>query len=112
MVTLTLVDPRYPRLDTALAVLDDTTVMYYPPAFSPESRALLGTLYPQAIATSAANGLCAVSDGHHVVLPDTAGGLATDLLAHGFNPIGADLSELTRAGGGIRSCTLELHQGK
>jgi N-dimethylarginine dimethylaminohydrolase len=115
VVPLTLVDPRWHRLDTALAVLDADTVMYHPPAFSPESRALLEGLYPDAIPTSRADaavyGLCAVSDGRHVVLPAAAGGLFGELVAHGFEPIGIDLSELAKAGGGVRTCTLELHAG-
>jgi N-dimethylarginine dimethylaminohydrolase len=113
VVELHLVNPRYHRLDTALAVLDPDTIMYYPPAFSSASQELLGKLFPDAIVTSeadaAAHGLCAVSDGRHVVLPETANGLYGELMAHGFEPIGADLSELVRAGGGIRACTLELH---
>ncbi len=113
VVELCLVDPRYHRLDTALTVLDATTVMYYPPAFSPASRTTLSRLFPDAIVTSheatTAHALCAVSDGRHVVLPDTAGCLFAELLARGFEPIAADTSELTRAGAGIRACTLELH---
>ena len=38
VVSLTLVDPRFYHLDTALAVLDHDEVMYYPAAFSAESR--------------------------------------------------------------------------
>ena len=38
VVSLELVDPRFYHLDTALAVLDDTTIAYYPPAFSDEAR--------------------------------------------------------------------------
>ena len=38
VVSLELVDPRFYHLDTALAVLDDTTIAYYPPAFSDESQ--------------------------------------------------------------------------
>ena len=38
VMALTLVDPRYYHLDTALAVLAPDTIMYYPPAFSAGSR--------------------------------------------------------------------------
>ena len=41
---LELVDPRYYHLDTALAVLDDETVAYYPGAFSVTGQATLATL--------------------------------------------------------------------
>jgi N-dimethylarginine dimethylaminohydrolase len=112
VVGLTLVDPRYYHLDTALAVLDSDMVMYYPPAFSADSRRLLAELYPDAITASdddaAAFGLNAVSDGKHVVLPEAATGLMGTLRSRGFEPIGADLSELLKAGGSIKCCTLEL----
>jgi N-dimethylarginine dimethylaminohydrolase len=49
VVSLELVDPRFYHLDTALAVLDDTTVAYYPPAFSGEARTTLLELFPDAI---------------------------------------------------------------
>jgi N-dimethylarginine dimethylaminohydrolase len=115
VVSLTLVDPRYYHLDTALAVLDDDTVMYYPPAFSADSRELLEELYPEAITASdvdaAVFGLNAVSDGKHVVLPQAATGLFAQLREHGFEPIGVDLSELLKAGGSVKCCTLELRAG-
>ncbi len=47
VVTLELVDPRFYHLDTALAVLDDTTIAYYPPAFTERSRALLTIALPR-----------------------------------------------------------------
>jgi N-dimethylarginine dimethylaminohydrolase len=112
---LTLVDPRYYHLDTALAVLDSATIMYYPRAFSADSRRLLAELYPDAITASdgeaAAFGLNAVSDGKHVVLPEAAAGLIGKLREHGFEPIGANLSELLKAGGSVKCCTLELRAG-
>ena len=113
VVGLTIVEPRYYHLDTALAVLDDDTIMYQPHAFSSDSRRLLDDLYPNAIEATdddaAAFGINAVSDGRHVVLPEAATGLIAQLRARGFEPIGADLSELLKAGGAARSCTLELH---
>jgi N-dimethylarginine dimethylaminohydrolase len=113
VVGLRLVDPRYYHLDTALAVLDDDTVMYYPAAFSAESRRLLERLYPDAITASdtdtAVFGLNAVSDGRHVVLPQAAVGLIDQLRQRGFSPIGADVSELLKAGGSVKCATLELH---
>src|SRR5262249_28594404 len=75
VISLSLVDPRFYHLDTALAVLDDT-VMYYPAAFSPGSRAVLAELYPDAVladdADAEAFGLNAVCDGRTVVLPQAA----------------------------------------
>jgi N-dimethylarginine dimethylaminohydrolase len=113
VVGVRLVDPRYYHLDTALAVLDDEQLMYYPRAFAPESRALLRELYPDAIEATAADaevfGLNAVCDGRHVLLAPGAVQLAERLAAHGYVPIGVDLSELLKAGGGAKCCVLELH---
>ncbi|WUD86204.1 arginine deiminase-related protein [Streptomyces sp. NBC_00503] len=112
VVTLNLVDPRYYHLDTALAVLSDTEVMYYPAAFSPESLATLRELYPDAIPVDEEDaevfGLNAVSDGLRVFLPETATGLAAQLRSRGFEPVGVDLSELLKAGGSVKCCTLEI----
>jgi N-dimethylarginine dimethylaminohydrolase len=113
VVSLELVDPRFYHLDTALAVLDDTTIAYYPPAFSDESRATLLELFPDAIEVGSADahvlGLNAVSDGLNVVLPAPATGFAEQLRAAGFRPIGIDLSELLKGGGSVKCCTLEVH---
>ena len=46
VVSLELVDPRFYHLDTALAVLDDETVAYYPGAFSAASQADAGHHVP------------------------------------------------------------------
>jgi len=59
-------------------------------------------------ADAAVLGLNAVSDGRHVVLPVQATGLAAALRDRGYEPIGVDLSELRKAGGGPKCCTLEV----
>ncbi|MEZ0107082.1 N-dimethylarginine dimethylaminohydrolase [Catenulispora sp. EB89] len=112
VIGLRLVDPRYYHLDTAIAVLDKETIAYYPEAFSPGSQAVLRTLYPDAVVATAEDaavfGLNAVSDGLHVLLPQAATGLAARLAERGYQPIGVDLSELLKAGGSVKCCTLEL----
>jgi N-dimethylarginine dimethylaminohydrolase len=112
VVSLSLVDPRYYHLDTALAVLDHDEVMYHPAAFSAASQAVLRELYPDAIVATATDaevfGLNAVSDGRHVLLADQAVQLADELSDRGFVPIGVDLSELLKSGGSAKCCTLEL----
>ena len=113
VVSLQLVDPRFYHLDTALTVLDDTTIAYYPPAFTYESRVYLETLFPDAIVVDSADayvfGLNAVSDGRHVVHPVAAVGFAEQLADAGFEPIGIDLSELLKGGGSVKCCTLEVY---
>lgn len=112
VVSLHLVDPRFYHLDTALAVLDEHTIAYYPGAFSEDSIKVLRGRFPDAIEATAEDaavlGLNAVSDGHHVVLAERARDLMTQLRQRGFQPIGVDLSEFAKAGGSVKCCTLEL----
>ncbi len=112
VISLQLVDPRFYHLDTALAVLDDSNVAYLPEAFSPGSLAVLRRMFPDAVLASEADavvlGLNAVSDGRHVVLPVQASGLAEQLRARGYEPVAVDLSELLKAGGSVKCCTMEL----
>ncbi|MCB0948985.1 MAG: N-dimethylarginine dimethylaminohydrolase [Mycobacterium sp.] len=113
VVGLELVDPRFYHLDTALAVLDEDTIAYYPPAFAEHSRTTLAELFPDALEVASADayvlGLNAVSDGLNVVLPAAAEGFAEQLRDSGFRPVGVDLSELLKGGGSVKCCTLEVY---
>jgi N-dimethylarginine dimethylaminohydrolase len=115
VITLQLVDPRFYHLDTALAVLGNT-VAFYPEAFSPASAKIVRQLFPDAVEANLADaawlGLNAVSDGRNVVLPVQASGLAEQLDARGFTPVPVDVSELLKAGGGPKCCTLELRSAQ
>jgi N-dimethylarginine dimethylaminohydrolase len=53
-------------------------------------------------------GLNAVCDGTHVVLPVQAKGLIRQVAERGLVPVPVDVSELRKAGGGPKCCTLEL----
>jgi arginine dihydrolase len=112
VISVRLIDPRFYHLDTAMCVLDDGIAAYYPAAFEDAGRAALARHFPELIEASDLDaevlGLNAVSDGRRVVLPAQATELAAKLAAHGFEPIGVDLSELRKAGGGPKCCTLEL----
>jgi N-dimethylarginine dimethylaminohydrolase len=120
VVSLELVDPRFYHLDVAIAVLDDgngdapADIAYYPGAFSPHSQRTLRDLFPDAIICSEADarvlGLNAVSDGHHVVLPAEATGLAASLRQRGYTPVPVDLGEFLKSGGSVKCCTMELHR--
>jgi N-dimethylarginine dimethylaminohydrolase len=106
------VDERFYHLDTALCVLDATTAMYYPAAFDDAGRAALATVFDELIEAKDEDaevlGLNAVSDGRHVVLAAQATGLARQLAVRGFVPVPVDMSELLKAGGGAKCCSLEL----
>jgi N-dimethylarginine dimethylaminohydrolase len=112
VASLRLVDPRFYHLDTALCVLDSSTAMYYPAAFDDAGRATLSTLFDELIEAKDEDaevlGLNAVSDGSHVVLAEQATALARQIAARGFLPVPVDMSELRKAGGGAKCCTLEL----
>jgi arginine dihydrolase len=116
VVSLQLVDPYYYHLDTCLLVLDDSPseplIAYYPAAFSPASQQVLARLFPDAVIADAAAAAClglnGVSDGRSVVLPLEAVGLGDALAVRGFEPVFVDVSELRRAGGGPKCCTLAL----
>jgi N-dimethylarginine dimethylaminohydrolase len=112
VISLQLIDPRFYHLDTALCVLGGDEVMYYPPAFSPGSRTVLGRLFPDALIASEedaeAFGLNSVSDGHHVLLPQAAVGLFAPLRERGYEPVPVDLTELLKGGGSVKCVTAEL----
>lgn len=120
VVSLRLVDPRFYHLDTALFVLTEggagpgerARIAYYPSAFSPGSRQALRRLFPDAVIATDADaeclGLNGVSDGRNVVLPVEATALAEQLTQRGYQPVMVDISELRKAGGGPKCCTMEL----
>lgn len=115
VITLQLVDPRFYHLDTALTLLGgDDSIAYLPEAFSESSQKVLRRLFPDAILATADDagvlGLNAVSDGRHVVLPAQAKVFADQLAERGYVPVPVDLSELRKAGGGPKCCTLELRE--
>jgi N-dimethylarginine dimethylaminohydrolase len=120
VVTLQLVDPSFYHLDTAIAVLDTDSrhgqgnIAYLPKAFSPESREIIETLYPDAVVVddedAAVLGLNSFSDGKNVVIASRAVGFERSLRERGYTPIGVDLSELLLGGGGVKCCTLELRR--
>ncbi|WP_406050192.1 arginine deiminase-related protein [Streptomyces virginiae] len=114
VVGLTLTDPRFYHLDTALFVLDEDLVAYYPAAFSEESQEVLRELYPDAILATRqgadAFGLNAVSDGLNVVVTETATHLIEELRERGFEPHPVDMSELLKAGGAVKCITQEIRR--
>ena len=120
VVGLTLVDPRFYHLDTAIAVLDPEPVdglqniAYLESAFDDASLAVLRERFPDAILVSDDDatilGLNSYSDGLHVVIAEKATGFERQLRERGYEPIGVDLSELLLGGGGVKCCTLELRR--
>ncbi len=121
VISLTLVDPEFYHLDTAIAVLDPdpapgqkANIAYLPKAFDEASQAILRERYPDAIIATeedaAVLGLNSFSDGLHVVIASRATDFDRQLRERGYEPIGVDLSELLLGGGGVKCCTLELRR--
>ncbi|MEV7828888.1 dimethylargininase [Microbacterium enclense] len=124
VVSLTLTDPRFYHLDTAIAVLDPVegpggvdkaNIAYLPNAFDERSQAILRERYPDAIRVAdsdgAVFGLNSASDGKNVIISPRAVGFEAQLRERGYTPVKVDLSELLLGGGGIKCCTLELRGG-
>ena len=123
VVSLTLVDPRFYHLDTAIAVLDPVqgeggvehaNIAYLEHAFDAEGQAVLAERFPDAIRVSDEDGsvfgLNSASDGLNVIISPRAKGFEAQLRERGYNPVLVDLSELLLGGGGIKCCTLELRR--
>ncbi len=123
VVSLTLVDPRFYHLDTAVSVLDPVegpggveraNIAYLPDAFDARSQGILAERYPDAIRVSDADGavfgLNSSSDGRNVLISPRATGFDAQLRERGYTPVHIDLSELLLGGGGIKCCTLELRK--
>ena len=115
VVSLELVDPRFYHLDTALAVLDDDTVAYYPGAFSVTSQATLGHAVPRRGHRHRGRRRGARPERRLRRSPRRA-----DRGGHrARRPAGrarlrrrcpVDLSELLKGGGGVKCCTLEIRK--
>jgi len=114
VVSLTLINPSFYHLDTAVAVLDDDNIAYLASAFDERSLEQLSERYPNAILVTekdaAVLGLNSFSDGYNVVIASRATDFERQLRERGYNPIGVDLSELLLGGGGVKCCTLELRR--
>ena len=116
VISLHLVDPRFYHLDTAMTVLGDDNIAYFPGAFDALSRRVLQTRFPDAVKVSEddaeAFGCNAMSDGYHVVVPAQATSFIDDLRARGYEPVAVDVSEFRKAGGAVKCCTLELREAQ
>ncbi|HPT95733.1 MAG TPA: N-dimethylarginine dimethylaminohydrolase [Microbacteriaceae bacterium] len=125
VVSLTLVNPNYYHLDTALSVLDPVeglsnggpqhaNIAYLAEAFDAKSLATLEDRFPDAIVVSSEDGavfgLNSASDGKNVIISPRAKGFERQLRERGYTPVSVDLSELLLGGGGIKCCTLELRK--
>ena len=114
VVPLTLVDPRFYHLDTALARLRPDLVAYWPGAFDRRSQGVLQELFPEAIlateADAAALALNMVSDGTTAIMTPGRPGLCSAIAERGLDVVEIATDELRKSGGGAKCCVLEHHR--
>jgi N-dimethylarginine dimethylaminohydrolase len=113
-VPLTLADPRFYHLDTAMCALPDGGVIYYPQAFTDAARALIhGRVAPEDrvalgaadAAHFAANAVCV---GRTIVLSSASDELKRALQARGYTVMETPLTAFQRSGGSACCLTLRL----
>jgi N-dimethylarginine dimethylaminohydrolase len=114
VVMLELTDPRFYHLDTCFCPLPRGFVMYFPDAFSEDSRALLKRRVPaeQTILVGEEDALkfaCnAVNIGDRIILNGASHPLMAELSAAGFQTVQSPMPEFLRAGGASKCLVLRL----
>ncbi len=111
---LALVTPHFYHLDTCFCVLSGGEILYYPPALSAESQALVAAEVPaelRIVATAeeaAAFSLNAVNIGRDLVMAGPPPRLKAILEERGYRCHGVDLSSYMLSGGAAYCMTLRL----
>jgi len=113
---LKLVDQRFYHLDTCFCPLEGGYVMYYPPAFDEESRALIERRVPAAkrIVIAEEDALAfacnAVNVDETIVVNRASADLVKLVGRKGFHVVQTPLSEFMKAGGSAKCLTLRLDE--
>src|SRR5205814_5553979 len=116
VVVLKLTDTRFYHLDTCFCPLEGGFVLYYPPAFDDESRAIIEKRVPAAkrlvIAEDDALAFAcnAVNIDDTVVVNRASAELVRSVARKGFDVIQTPLSEFMKAGGSAKCLTLRLDE--
>jgi N-dimethylarginine dimethylaminohydrolase len=107
---LRLVDPRWYHLDTALAPLDQRTVMWYPAAFDQVSQQKIRQSWSRHVELSQADAVNfaanAVVIDQHILLNTVSSGLKSRLTKMGFDVTMLNLDQFLRSGGAAKCLTL------
>ncbi len=114
IVPLPLHGAPFYHLDTCLALLDERSVLWHPPAFTAEARRAVERLFPRRLPAdpheAEADFACNAHalPGGRVFVPAGARATAAQLRAAGYAVTPIDVSEFHRAGGSIFCLKLEL----
>ena len=112
IVRLELVDPRFYHLDTCFCPLGGGSALYYPPAFSAQSRALLDAHFDDLIAVGEQDALrfacnaLVVNDA--VVLNTGCRATAAALQERSLRAVEVPTDEFIKAGGSVKCLVLTL----
>jgi N-dimethylarginine dimethylaminohydrolase len=107
VIALELVDPSFYHLDTCLCILNESSALYYPAAYTPEGVAILKAFFPNLIEVStneaihgfACNALC--PDGKNVLIHKDLNQTNTTLESLGFKVHEIDTGEFLKSGGSV-----------
>jgi N-dimethylarginine dimethylaminohydrolase len=116
VVPLELVSPRFYPLDTCFLVLSGGEILYYPPAFSEDGRAVIEGLAGRdnVLAASdedaAAFAVNAVNFGREIVMARPPATLIARLEERGYRVHAVDLDPFILSGGGAYCMTLRLNR--
>lgn len=112
IVRLELVDPRFYHLDTCFCPLGGGSALYYPPAFSAESRARLDACFGDLIAVDEQDALrfacnaLVVNDA--MVLNAGCRATTAALQERGLRAVEVPTDEFIKAGGSVKCLVLTL----
>lgn len=107
VITLELVSDKFYHLDTCFCVLNEKTVLIYPPAFKPEGRALINEFFSTVIEANkyeaeelfACNAVC--PDGKNVFIQQGCTDVNQKLREAGFNINEFSTNEYLKSGGSV-----------
>jgi N-dimethylarginine dimethylaminohydrolase len=114
VVGLELATDRFYHLDTCFCPLAGGRILYYPPAFTPQSLGIIRTHVRKQDRIEAtdedAGAFCvnAVNIGRHIVMAKAPDALRTRLGALGYSVAEVDLAPFILSGGGAYCMTLRL----
>jgi N-dimethylarginine dimethylaminohydrolase len=116
VVVLKLIDQRFYHLDTCFCPLEGGYLLYYPPAFDEESRAVIEKRVPddKRIVIEEEDALAfacnAVNIDTTIVVNRASAAFVKAVGRRGFAVVQTPLSEFMKAGGSAKCLTLRLDE--
>jgi N-dimethylarginine dimethylaminohydrolase len=114
VLSLKLENPKFYHIDVTLCPTDRGDLIIFPQAFRREEYELICRIVPEdkriIVSEEEANDFAcnAVSIHEHLILGSPAPQLTQDLQARGYQVHHVDMSEIKKAGGSVKCCTLRL----